>query len=72
MLRMWVSMVFGDDVELLGDAAVGAALGDEGEDLELAWRQRGQWVMECWGANQFGDEAGVDDRSRRRRCGGGW
>ena len=51
------------DEELLGDAAVGLALGDQREHLALAWCELGERVAGDGRAEKLFDERGLDDGS---------
>src|SRR5215213_10827873 len=52
----------GDD-QALGDGGVAAALGHEGEDVELAGAEGGQGVGAAAAAEELGDDLGVDGRA---------
>src|SRR5215211_4185483 len=49
----------GDD-QALGDGGIAAALGHQGEDVELAGAERGQRVGAAAAAEELGDDLGVD------------
>ena len=49
------------DVELLGDATVGASLGNERQHFAFSWRELGERVAGGGGGEELGDERRFDD-----------
>jgi len=59
----------GCEVQLLGDAAVGAAFGEEGQHVALACCQIGERVAGDGRGDQFRDQSGIDDRAPKQQAG---